>query len=69
MLYEISLGGKLQVDFLLTQDDNITNILDFMLGNHSPFALNKETLVKTNISVFEPLTDLVCYLIRHCLTN
>jgi hypothetical protein len=57
----------------LTKFDIVVDLIDFMLGNKSPFAIQRGEKrpnmgAGQNNPPFEPLVVLVCYLIRFSLT-
>ncbi len=41
MIYEIGIGGRMQVNYLLKEFDIIVDLIDFMLGNKSPLAIQR----------------------------
>ena len=67
------MGGPLQTHYLLTEFDIVVDLVDFMLGNKSPIAIQKDEK-RPNMGAgqsqpqFEPLVILVSYLFRFSLT-
>lgn len=58
---------------MLTKFDIVVEIIDFMLGNRSPLAKQrneKRPVMGPNgfIPAFEPLVTIICYLARFSLT-